>query len=82
MLFDIPAMIQSGCNMLGKFFGMKETSIEHQAETTIIKSNKDYKKACDISEQIIMLVTPYTDIMTEKDLKDFKKLTDKFYKYN
>ena len=55
MLFDIPAMIQAGANAFGKFFGMKEASIEHQLETNILHDNDNYIEAIGFAENIIDL---------------------------
>jgi len=67
---------------IAKFFGCKDTSIQRQSETAVVRKCKNLEKACNIAEQIIFLVDRKDTTTKEVFAKSYKKLREKFFKYN
>lgn len=67
---------------VAKIFGCKDTAIQRQSETAVVKHLKNAEKACNIAEQIIFLVDRKNDISEELFAKTYKKLRKRFFKYN
>ena len=81
-MYDIPKAVQAIFDAINKIFDFGKTSVEHQSEKQVIKDKKNYKKATNIAEKIIILSNKYVDTFLEKDRKTFEKLVNQFYKYN
>lgn len=53
-----------------------------QSETEIIKENKKLKKAINSAEDMLILIYKYVPLFDEDDIEEFKKLVERFKKYN
>lgn len=76
------ALITAVSNMFSKFFELKTTSIENQAQSEVIEDKRDYKKAVDIAEKIIDIAEKYKPEMTFAHRLKFTHLVQSFKKHN
>lgn len=81
----ITSMLKAFFEAIGKFFGCKDTSIQRQAETDVIKTKRNLKKATDYAEKIIALIE--SDNCSLKFAKPryythYQNLKQKFMRYN
>ena len=76
------ALVTAISNMLAKFFELKITGIENQAQSSVIEDKRDYKKATDIAEKIIEIAQNYKSDMTFAHRLKFVHLVKKKKKYN
>lgn len=68
--------------MLKQFFSLRQSSIENQTTTSVIKDKKSLKKASNITEKILLITDKYKDSFDKKDLRNYEKLKNKFLKVN
>ena len=81
-MFMITAAIQSFCEMVKSFLGLKQTDIEHKPTLEVVKDKKSLKKGTDYAEKIIDITDKYEQFFSKSDLKKYKTLKTKFRKYN
>ena len=65
------ALVTAISNMLAKFFELKITGIENQAQSSVIEDKRDYKKATDIAEKIIEIAQKSVGTLENSGLRRF-----------
>lgn len=68
--------------MLKQFFSLRQTSIENQTTTSVVKDKKCLKKASNITEKILLITDNYKEHFDKKDLRKYEKLKKQFLKVN
>lgn len=79
-MLSISAAVEATANAIKGVFDFASTAKEHQAETEIIKENKQLKEAVNIAEEILEITESCYAHFSDDDWERYKKLKKKFNK--
>lgn len=81
-MFDWAKTVEAIGNAVKSISESLSIAKNRQSETEIIKENKKFKKAINSAEDILILIYKYVPLFDEDDIEEFKKLVERFKKYN
>lgn len=81
-MYDISAALQAFFEAIKELAGCRKVTIENQTTTEIVDDKRDYKKAINYAEKIILITDKYVKQMSFIDRCKYYKTRNKFYKWN
>lgn len=81
-MFDWAKTVEAIGNAVKSISESFSVAKNRQSETEIIKENKKLKKAINSAEDVLILIYKYVPLFDEDDIEEFKKLVERFKKYN